>query len=109
MPAFVLAADSKIAPAVSLPLRIVVNPDAVLPIVTAPVEVPVLILVSLNGDVLFKGSFGRTDLPGGDLETLKRSIHEVLFQLPDDTIVYCGHGPSTTIGIEKQTNYILQF
>ncbi|MEI8193315.1 MAG: MBL fold metallo-hydrolase [Flavobacteriia bacterium] len=63
----------------------------------------------INGDVLFKGSFGRTDLPGGDLETLKRSIHEVLFQLPDDTIVYCGHGPSTTIGIEKQTNYILQF
>jgi hydroxyacylglutathione hydrolase len=65
--------------------------------------------VLINGDVLFAGSFGRTDLPGGDLITLKKSIHEVLFQLPDETVVYCGHGPTTTIGQEKQTNYILQF
>lgn len=63
----------------------------------------------VNGDVLFAGSFGRVDLPGGDLETLKKSIFETMFQLPDETIVYCGHGPETTIGQEKRTNYILQF
>lgn len=63
----------------------------------------------INGDVLFKGSFGRVDLPGGDLETLKKSIFEVLFKFPEQTIVYCGHGPSTTIGQEKHTNYILEF
>ncbi len=63
----------------------------------------------INGDVLFKGSFGRTDLPGGDMDILKRSIHTVLFHLPDDTTVYCGHGPSTTIGEEKISNYILNF
>ncbi len=63
----------------------------------------------INGDVLFKGSFGRVDLPGGDLDTLKKSIHNVLFQMPANTVVYCGHGPETTIGQEKLTNYILQF
>lgn len=63
----------------------------------------------INGDVLFRGSFGRVDLPGGDLETLKNSIFEILFSLPDNTTVYCGHGPSTTIEEEKKSNYILQF
>jgi glyoxylase-like metal-dependent hydrolase (beta-lactamase superfamily II) len=63
----------------------------------------------INGDVLFKGSFGRVDLPGGDLEILKNSIQNVLFKFPDQTLVYCGHGPTTTIGQEKLTNYILQF
>lgn len=63
----------------------------------------------VNGDVLFAGSFGRVDLPGGDMETLKNSIFNTMFQLPDQTKVYCGHGPETTIGQEKQTNYILQF
>lgn len=63
----------------------------------------------INGDVLFQGSFGRTDLPGGDLEILKQSIFSTMFNFPEDTIVYCGHGPQTTIGREKQTNYILQF
>ena len=63
----------------------------------------------INGDVLFNGSFGRVDLPGGDLETLKNSIFDIMFQLPDDTIVYCGHGPETTIGKEKKDNYIHQF
>lgn len=63
----------------------------------------------INGDVLFQGSFGRTDLPGGDMDTLRRSIFETLFELPNDTLVYCGHGPHTTIGQEKKTNYILQF
>ncbi len=63
----------------------------------------------INGDVLFQGSFGRVDLPGGDLMTLKKSIYEIMFQFPSQTIVYCGHGPSTTIGQELKTNYILQF
>ncbi len=63
----------------------------------------------INGDVLFAGSFGRVDLPGGDLETLKHSIFETMFRLPEETIVFCGHGTETTIGQEKRTNYILQF
>jgi hydroxyacylglutathione hydrolase len=56
------------------------------------------------GDTLFAGSIGRTDLPGGDTETLLRSIREVLFAFPDDTPVYSGHGEVTTIGREKRTN-----
>lgn len=63
----------------------------------------------INGDVLFNGSFGRVDLPGGDLETLKRSIFDVMFHLPEETVVYCGHGPETTIGHEKRFNYIHNF
>ncbi len=63
----------------------------------------------INGDVLFQGSFGRVDLPGGDLETLKNSIFNIMFKLPEETVVYCGHGSETSIGIEKKTNYILQF
>jgi len=60
--------------------------------------------VVIGGDVLFQGSIGRTDLPGGDFETLSKSIREKLYVLPDDVVVYSGHGPSTTIGIEKRTN-----
>lgn len=56
------------------------------------------------GDVLFKGSIGRTDFPRGDLDTLLRAIREQLLTLPDDTIVYPGHGPTTTIGAERRTN-----
>lgn len=63
----------------------------------------------INGDVLFDGSFGRVDLPGGDLETLKRSIFNVLFELPEETVVYCGHGGNTTIQKEKAFNHILNF
>jgi glyoxylase-like metal-dependent hydrolase (beta-lactamase superfamily II) len=63
----------------------------------------------INGDVLFAGSFGRVDLPGGDLEVLKDSIFNTMFNLPEDTIVYCGHGTETTIKQEKLTNYILQY
>ncbi len=58
----------------------------------------------INGDCLFQGSIGRTDLPGGDLDTLIRSIRTRLFTLPDETVVYCGHGPETTIGHEKKYN-----
>jgi glyoxylase-like metal-dependent hydrolase (beta-lactamase superfamily II) len=59
------------------------------------------------GDTLFAGSIGRTDLPGGDMETLLRSIREVLFRFPDDSLVYSGHGEVTTIGREKRTNPFL--
>lgn len=58
----------------------------------------------LTGDALFNQSIGRTDLPGGDLKTLKRSIRERLFKLDDDTTVYPGHGPETRIGDEKLAN-----
>jgi glyoxylase-like metal-dependent hydrolase (beta-lactamase superfamily II) len=57
-----------------------------------------------GGDVLFAGSVGRTDFPDGSFEVLQRAIHEKLFTLPDDTIVYPGHGDETTIGREKRTN-----
>ena len=58
----------------------------------------------INGDVLFYNSIGRTDLPGGDLNTLLNSIKTQLFTLPDDYVVHTGHGPSTTIGNEKKYN-----
>lgn len=61
----------------------------------------------LSGDALFAGSIGRTDLPGGDLETLIASIERELLALSDDTIVYSGHGPETTIGRERRTNPFL--
>jgi glyoxylase-like metal-dependent hydrolase (beta-lactamase superfamily II) len=59
------------------------------------------------GDTLFAGSIGRTDLPGGDYETLINSIRTVLFAFPDETIVRSGHGPDTTIGEERRTNPFL--
>lgn len=58
----------------------------------------------IGGDVLFEGSIGRTDLPGGDFETLIKSIHSEFFKFPDETIVYSGHGMHTTIGNEKSSN-----
>jgi hydroxyacylglutathione hydrolase len=58
----------------------------------------------IGGDVLFYNSIGRTDLPGGNFDTLINSIHQKLFTLPDDITVYPGHGPETTIGYEKRTN-----
>jgi glyoxylase-like metal-dependent hydrolase (beta-lactamase superfamily II) len=59
------------------------------------------------GDALFAGSVGRTDLPGGDAETLLTSIRDRLLTLPDDTVVYPGHGPETTIGRERAANPFL--
>ncbi|GAA4837734.1 MBL fold metallo-hydrolase [Algivirga pacifica] len=58
----------------------------------------------IGGDVLFHGSIGRTDLPGGDHQTLLNSIQTQFYVLPDNTRVYCGHGPTTTIGKEKVSN-----
>ncbi len=60
-----------------------------------------------TGDSLFAGSIGRTDLPGGDLMTLIRAIKTNLMTLPDDTKVFCGHGPATTIGEERKENPFL--
>ena len=59
------------------------------------------------GDTLFAGSIGRTDLPGGDYDTLIASIRNVLFPLGDDAVVHSGHGPDTTIGKERRTNPFL--
>ena len=61
----------------------------------------------ITGDVLFKGSIGRTDLPGGDYDVIMKSISTKLLTLPDDTNVFPGHGLSTTIGIEKKSNPFL--
>ena len=60
-----------------------------------------------GGDVLFNGSVGRTDLPGGDPTTLMASIQSQLLSLPDSTVVHSGHGPDTTIGVERLTNPFL--
>lgn len=57
-----------------------------------------------GGDVLFRGSVGRTDMPGGSFELLADGIHKKLFALPDETVVYPGHGPVTNVGHERRTN-----
>lgn len=63
--------------------------------------------VALAGDCVFAGSIGRTDLPGGDLQTLMHSIRTRIMVLPDETILYPGHGPETTVGHERATNPFL--
>lgn len=60
--------------------------------------------VLFDGDVLFNRGIGRTDLPGGSWPQLRDSIQQVLYSLPDETVVYSGHGPATTIGEEKRLN-----
>jgi hydroxyacylglutathione hydrolase len=62
---------------------------------------------AISGDALFAGSIGRTDLMFGDHELLLRSIREQLMSLPDETVVHPGHGPSTTVGVERRTNPFL--
>ncbi|MCE9533505.1 MAG: MBL fold metallo-hydrolase [Planctomycetes bacterium] len=61
-------------------------------------------IIVLGGDVLFRGSIGRTDFPGGSFETLASGIRTKLYTLPDDTVVYPGHGPVTKTGHEKRSN-----
>lgn len=63
--------------------------------------------IMITGDTLFKGSCGRTDLPGGDPQQLKESLN-LLKQLPDEIKIYPGHGPDSTIGIERATNFFMQ-
>lgn len=60
--------------------------------------------MAMVGDVIFNGSIGRTDLPGGDTATLLRSIREQVLTLPDETTLHTGHGPDTTVGHERRTN-----
>jgi hydroxyacylglutathione hydrolase len=60
-----------------------------------------------SGDLLFAGSIGRTDLPGGDYQTILGTLSRVCLTLPDDTVVLAGHGPQTTIGAERETNPFL--
>lgn len=62
----------------------------------------------IGGDVLFRGSIGRTDLWEGSLDTLLGSIRDQILTLPDETVVYSGHGPETTVGAERRTNPFLQ-
>ncbi len=62
----------------------------------------------LTGDVLFKDTIGRTDLPSGNFNLLMNSIRTQLFPLPDETIIYAGHGPETTIGYEKTNNLFIR-
>ena len=63
--------------------------------------------VCLSGDVLFAGSIGRTDLPGGDTATLMQTLAQLIETLPDETVVYPGHMQDTTIGRERATNPFL--
>ena len=63
---------------------------------------------ALVGDVLFQGSIGRTDLPGGDYDTLMRSIKNKLLPLGDDVVFVCGHGPTSTFGRERASNPFLR-
>jgi glyoxylase-like metal-dependent hydrolase (beta-lactamase superfamily II) len=62
---------------------------------------------AIVGDVVFQGSIGRTDLPGGDFATLMKSIREEVLTLPDETVLYSGHGPATTVGRERASNPFL--
>jgi glyoxylase-like metal-dependent hydrolase (beta-lactamase superfamily II) len=60
--------------------------------------------ILIGGDVIFKGSLGRTDLPGGNTEQLMNSITKKIYLLPDETTIYPGHGPETILGVEKEQN-----
>ena len=64
--------------------------------------------IIFGGDLIFAGSVGRTDLPGGDSIKMKKSLKEIVNKFPDDFIIYSGHGPETTLGIEKQSNPFLR-
>jgi hydroxyacylglutathione hydrolase len=74
---------------------------------TAPGTSKIDVDVLFSGDLLFAGSIGRTDLPGGDYPTILRSLARVCLTLPDETVVLSGHGPQTTIGAERRANPFL--
>lgn len=106
-----------IAPVEKPEVKTFLEPDTVLTLgessmsfISGPGHTPgsLLILADgkdlLAGDVLFMGGVGRTDLPGGDTETLKRTIKEVILPMDDDVKVHPGHGPSTTVGEERRSN-----
>ena len=87
--------------------------DEVVKVIATPGHSPggVTFLTSVGifpGDALFAGSIGRTDLPGGDFDTLIRSIKERILALPDETQVFPGHGPATTVERERMYNPFLQ-
>ena len=63
--------------------------------------------ILISGDIIFKGSVGRTDLPGGNHQTLIQSIHKKILPMPDNTVIFCGHGPSTILEKEKKENPFL--
>ena len=65
-------------------------------------------IIVFGGDVLFRGSIGRCDFPGGSQERLTSGIRKKLYTLPDDAIIYSGHGPQTKVGHEKRTNPFVQ-
>jgi hydroxyacylglutathione hydrolase len=75
--------------------------------VTAQGKSKIDVDVLFSGDLLFAGSIGRTDLPGGDYPTILRSLARVCLTLPDETVVLSGHGPQTTIGAERRANTFL--
>lgn len=79
------------------------SPGGVSFLLARQVDPPLL----FSGDTLFRGSIGRTDLPGGDYATLERSIRRRIYTLPDETEIICGHGPGTTVGDEKRDNVFL--
>ena len=88
--------------------------DVTLEVAFAPGHAPGHVILShaatdtaLVGDVVFRGSIGRTDLPGGDGPTLMASIRDRILSLPDRTRLFPGHGPETTVGIERRTNPFL--
>ena len=75
--------------------------------VTSPVNARVEAPVLFSGDLIFAGSIGRTDFPGGSYPEIIRSLARVVLPLPDDTIVLSGHGPATTVGQERRVNPFL--
>lgn len=98
-----LLADGEILPLGELKLKILHTPGH------SPGSVSIVVNgIAFTGDALFAGSIGRTDFDNGDADLLYRSIMQKLMALPDDTVIYPGHGPESTIGEERRSNPFLQ-
>jgi hydroxyacylglutathione hydrolase len=93
--------DAYSAAGIDLEIRAIPGHSAGHVVLLCKTQTPHFVLV---GDVIFAGSIGRTDFPDGDYDQLISGIREKLFTLPDDTVLFPGHGPSTTVGREKRTN-----